>query len=78
MNQLCLVASRFLNIAESLPDAYVGDCTSINLSFPSIWSIRETTSIVGKIWNKRAVNDSGYFDKILLRNSENSFGTSQD
>lgn len=78
LNQLFIVACRFLNSAESLANAYIGDCTTrLSLSFPSIWSIRQNRNIVGKIWSKKAVNDSGYFDKIHFQNSENSFITVQ-
>lgn len=76
MNKLFIVACRFLNSAESLANAYIGDCTTrLSLSFPSIWSIRQSRNIVGEIWSKKAVNDSGYFEKIHFQNSENSFRT---
>ncbi|KAJ4726304.1 DUF2921 family protein [Melia azedarach] len=74
-NQLYVLACRFLNTAESLVNASTGDCTTrLSLSYPAIWSIGETSTIVGRIWSEKAVNDRGYFDKILFRNSENSFG----
>ncbi|KAK9209228.1 hypothetical protein WN944_001592 [Citrus x changshan-huyou] len=76
MNKLFIVACRFLNSAESSANAYIGDCTTrLSLSFPSIWSIRQSRNIVGEIWSKKAVNDSGYFEKIHFQNSENSFRT---
>ncbi|KAL5804515.1 hypothetical protein ACOSQ3_031315 [Xanthoceras sorbifolium] len=72
MNQLCIVACRFLNFSESLVSAQVGDCTTrLRLSFPAVWSIRETNDIVGQIWSRKTVNDSGYFNSILFHNSEN-------
>ncbi|TXG66975.1 hypothetical protein EZV62_008250 [Acer yangbiense] len=49
MNQLCIVACRFLNASKSLVKARVGDCTTrLRLSFPAVWSIRETNNILGK------------------------------
>ncbi|TXG66925.1 hypothetical protein EZV62_008200 [Acer yangbiense] len=72
MNQLCIVACRFSNALKSLVNARVGDCTTrLRLSFPAVWSIRETNNIVGQIWSRKPVNDSGYFNRILFHSSEN-------
>ncbi|KAK3198944.1 hypothetical protein Dsin_022359 [Dipteronia sinensis] len=72
MNQLCIVACRFSNASKSLVNARVGDCTTrLRLSFPAVWSIRETNNIVGQIWSRKPVNDSGYFNRILFHSSEN-------
>ncbi|XP_021288509.1 uncharacterized protein LOC110419741 [Herrania umbratica] len=72
-NQLCVFLCRFLDIADSWSNAHVGDCTiRLSLRFPAIWSIKETSSIMGKIWTNKTVNDSGYFDKIVFRSTKNS------
>ncbi|KAK4849910.1 hypothetical protein QYF36_002015 [Acer negundo] len=74
MNQLCIVACRFSNASENMVNAHVGvgDCTTrLSLSFPAVWSIRETNDIVGTIWSRKPVNDSGYFNRILFHSSEN-------
>ncbi|KAJ0102575.1 hypothetical protein Patl1_04666 [Pistacia atlantica] len=75
-NQLCIVACRFLNTTDSLSNAQVGDCTTkLSLGFPDIWSIRDMSYVVGKIWSNRSENDSGYFDKIMFKSSEIPFRT---
>ncbi|XP_022717738.1 uncharacterized protein LOC111276227 [Durio zibethinus] len=72
-NQLCVFLCRFLDITDSWSNAHVGDCTTrLSLRFPAIWSIKETSSIMGKIWTNKTVNDSGYFDRIVLRSTKNS------
>ncbi|KAJ0045115.1 hypothetical protein Pint_04559 [Pistacia integerrima] len=76
INQLCVVACRFLNTTDSLSNAQVGDCTTrLRLGFPAIWSIRDTSNVVGIIWSNKSVNDSGYFNKIMFQSSESPFRT---
>ncbi|XP_040987847.1 uncharacterized protein LOC121235570 [Juglans microcarpa x Juglans regia] len=71
-HQLCIVACRFLGITESLAHARVGDCsTKLSLRFPSNWSIKDTSRIVGQIWTNKTVKESGYFNRIMLRSSGN-------
>ncbi|KAJ7968560.1 DUF2921 family protein [Quillaja saponaria] len=61
-NQLCAVACRILNVTESWADAFVGDCSiKFNLRFPAILSLRNRSTVVGKIWSNKTVNESGYF-----------------
>ncbi|KAI4322936.1 hypothetical protein L6164_022584 [Bauhinia variegata] len=68
-NRLCVVACLFNT--ESLPNAHVVDCSvRLSLKIPSTWTIKETSTIVGKIWSNKTVNDSGYFGRILFRNEE--------
>lgn len=53
-----------LNTTYSLSNAQVGDCsTRLRLGFPAIWSIRDPSNVVGKIWSIKSVNDSGYFER---------------
>ncbi|XP_044509364.1 uncharacterized protein LOC123228135 [Mangifera indica] len=76
INQLCIVACRFLNTTGSLSNAQVGDCTTrLRLGFPAIWSIRDTSNVVGKIWSKKSVNNSGYFNEIMFQSSRSPFRT---
>ncbi|KAI4333672.1 hypothetical protein L6164_018451 [Bauhinia variegata] len=70
-NQLCVVACHFMGMRDPLGSAHVGDCSvRISLRVPSVWSIKDKSDIVGRIWSNKAVNSSGYFNKILFRNDE--------
>ncbi|KAJ0045108.1 hypothetical protein Pint_04554 [Pistacia integerrima] len=40
-----------------------------SLRFPSVWSIRNTSSVIGQLWSKKTENDSGYFDGIALQST---------
>ncbi|TXG66967.1 hypothetical protein EZV62_008242 [Acer yangbiense] len=72
-NRLCVVACRFLNRNSSLSNSQVGDCSiRMNLRFPAIWSIRNSTSISGQIWSNKSVNDIGYFTRIAYRSTDNN------
>ncbi|GMN44854.1 hypothetical protein TIFTF001_014050 [Ficus carica] len=71
-NQLFVVACRFLNATDSWAEARVGDCsTRLSLQFPAIWTIGNTSSIVGHVWSNKTETDSAYFDKIRFENSDN-------
>ena len=71
-NQLYVVACRILNVANSLADAFVGDCSiKLNLRFPATISIKNRSTIVGQIWSNRTVNDSGYFSRIVFQDTGN-------
>ncbi|XP_021288617.1 uncharacterized protein LOC110419824 [Herrania umbratica] len=71
-SQLFVFVCQFLDIGESWSSARVGDCTTrLSLRFPAILSIRQTSSVMGKIWTKKTVNDSGYFDRIVFQRTEN-------
>ncbi|KAL1184749.1 hypothetical protein V6Z11_A01G066300 [Gossypium hirsutum] len=49
-NQLHVLLCRFLDITNSWSNAHVGDCTTrLSLRFPAIWSIKETSTIMGQI-----------------------------
>ncbi|KAF6141993.1 hypothetical protein GIB67_037961 [Kingdonia uniflora] len=70
-NQLCIIACRILNFANSLLDASVGDCSiRLGLRFPKFLSIRNRNSVMGEIWSNQSSSDSGYFDKVVFWNSE--------
>ncbi|KAL6283640.1 hypothetical protein ACE6H2_014569 [Prunus campanulata] len=71
-NQLFLVACQFLDAAGSWNNTHVGDCsTRFNLRFPAIWTIGSTSGVVGQIWSKKAVTESGYFKKITFESNQN-------
>ncbi|XP_039025767.1 uncharacterized protein LOC120159189 [Hibiscus syriacus] len=78
-NQLCIVACRIENASSSsLEKFHVGDCsTRLNLRFPAILSIRNTSTLVGEIWSEKARNESGFFDRIVFRDTENNRGRIQ-
>jgi len=64
-NRLCGVACRILNVTESWANAFVGDCSiRLTLRFPALFTLRNRSAVVGEIWSKKDVNDSGYFGKI--------------
>ncbi|TYH30135.1 hypothetical protein ES288_A01G069600v1 [Gossypium darwinii] len=70
-NQLHVLLCRFLGRANSWSNAYVGNCTTrLSLTYPAILSIKETSTIMGKIWSNKTVHDSGYFEKIVFRSTE--------
>lgn len=69
-NQLCGVACRILNVTESLANASVGDCSVMfSLRFPATLTLQNRSTIMGQIWSKRVVNNSGYVGKIGFQNS---------
>ncbi|KAK8648431.1 hypothetical protein V6N13_129183 [Hibiscus sabdariffa] len=71
-NQLHVLLCRFLDIANSWSNARVGDCTTrLSLWFPAIWSIKETSTIIGQIWTNKTKDDSGYFERIVFRSTKN-------
>ncbi|KAI5333231.1 hypothetical protein L3X38_023361 [Prunus dulcis] len=73
-NQLCVVACHFLDAADSWNNTHVGDCsTRLSLRFPAIWTIGNTSSIVGQIWSNKTVTESGYFNKITFKSPQNEF-----
>ncbi|KAL2476342.1 Protein of unknown function (DUF2921) [Abeliophyllum distichum] len=70
-NMLCIVACRILNPANHW-GYEVGDCTTrLSLRYPSIWTLRNNSKIVGQIWTNKTVSDSGYFRKIMFKSWEN-------
>lgn len=72
-SMMFLVVCQFLNRNSSLSRAQIGDCsTRMNLWFPAVWSIRNSTSIRGEIWSDKPANDTGYFNRITFRSAENS------
>jgi hypothetical protein len=71
-HQLCIVACRISGVAVSWDNARVGDCsTKLSLRFPAIWSIKDVSDTVGKIWTDKTMQESGYFDRIMFRSSWN-------
>lgn len=68
-NRLCGVACRILNVtAGSWANVFVGDCSiKLSLRFPAVFTIRNRSAVVGEIWSKKDVNDSGYFGKIRFQ-----------
>ncbi|XVF78508.1 hypothetical protein PTKIN_Ptkin14bG0139900 [Pterospermum kingtungense] len=72
-NRLCAVACRIYGASNSLEKSHVGDCTTrLSLRFPSILSIRGTSTIVGEIWSEKQRNESGFFDRIVFRNADHN------
>ncbi|XP_061367915.1 uncharacterized protein LOC133310937 [Gastrolobium bilobum] len=70
-NILCIVACHITDMASSLAGAQVGDFSvRLRLRYPSIWSIKNTCSIVGQIWSNKTAKDPGYFKMISFRNDE--------
>ncbi|TKY49102.1 hypothetical protein E2542_SST26528 [Spatholobus suberectus] len=70
-NMLCVVACHIMGNSSSLAGTHVGDCSvRLRLRFPSIWSIKNTSSIVGQIWSNKSASDPGYFKMATFRNDE--------
>ncbi|KAK7324581.1 hypothetical protein VNO77_28255 [Canavalia gladiata] len=70
-NMLCFVACHIMDKASSLTSTHVGDCSvRLRLRFPSIWSIKNTSTIIGQIWSNKNASDPGYFNMITFRNDE--------
>ncbi|KAL0301174.1 UNVERIFIED_CONTAM: hypothetical protein Sradi_6394200 [Sesamum radiatum] len=70
--QLVLVACRVWNPVSHLGTT-VGDCMfRLSLRYPSIWTIRNDTQIVGQLSSNRSVEDSGYFRKIDVRSYDDN------
>ncbi|KAK7272533.1 hypothetical protein RJT34_29189 [Clitoria ternatea] len=69
-NMLRVVACHMMGKASSsLVDTHIDDCSiRLRLIFPSIWSIKNTSTIVGQIWSNKRANDPGYFKVITFRN----------
>ncbi|KAK2393539.1 putative DUF2921 family protein [Trifolium repens] len=58
-NQLCAVVCRILNFTGS---PYVGDCSiKLTLRFPAVLSLRNRSTVLGRIWSDKLVGESGYF-----------------
>ena len=69
---LSFVACRLSNMKSSLANAQVRDCSNrLNLRFNAILSIRSMNMILGQIWSTKTANDSGYFDSIAFKSSQN-------
>ncbi|KAJ4825806.1 hypothetical protein Tsubulata_021816, partial [Turnera subulata] len=67
-NRLCVVACRFLNAAKYSDSSYVGDCSiRLSLRFPAVWSIRNTTGILGQVWSNKTASNPGYFNRIAFQ-----------
>ncbi|XP_021595162.1 uncharacterized protein LOC110602045 [Manihot esculenta] len=67
-NQLCVVACRISTTTNSLSSSLVEDCSiRMSLRFPSVWSIRKRSAIVGHIWSNKSAKESGYFKRIRFQ-----------
>ncbi|PRQ31321.1 hypothetical protein RchiOBHm_Chr5g0034181 [Rosa chinensis] len=76
--QLQVVACHFLDARSSFNNSHVGDCsTRLSLTFPGIWTIRDTRNAAGHIWSNKAVAESGYFEKIAFGSLMNYDGDVQ-
>ena len=76
-NMLCVVLCNFIGRSKStsLDGTHVGDCSlRLRLRFPSIWSIKNSSSIVGQIWSNKSANDQNYFKTITVRNDDANYG----
>ncbi|KAB2095781.1 hypothetical protein ES319_A01G063500v1 [Gossypium barbadense] len=78
-NRLCIIACRIEDASSSsLEKSHVGDCTTrLSVRFPAILSIRNTSTVVGEIWSDKHKNQSGFFNRIMFRNTDNNRGQFQ-
>lgn len=66
-NRFCGVACRILNFTET---PYVGNCSiKFTLWFPSVLSLRNRSTVLGRIWSDKVVGESGYFSSIGFEGS---------
>lgn len=66
-NRLCGVACRILNFTGT---PYVGDCSiKFTLWFPTVLSLRNRSTLLGRIWSDKLVGESGYFSSIGFEGS---------
>ncbi|PRQ31324.1 hypothetical protein RchiOBHm_Chr5g0034211 [Rosa chinensis] len=75
-NQLYVVACPFLDAgADSFNSSHVGDCsTRLSLTFPVIWTIRDTRSTAGHIWSNKTVKVLGYSENITFESFQTYVG----
>lgn len=68
-NHFDIVACHFLGLSSSsFSRAHVGDCSvRLRLRFPSVWSIKDTSTVVGKMWSNKAGKDLDHFKGITFR-----------
>ncbi|XP_028779898.1 uncharacterized protein LOC114739193 [Neltuma alba] len=71
-NHLNVVACHFLGLpSSSFSSVHVGDCSvRLKLRFPSIWSIKDTSTVVGQIWSNKTVKDPDFFKGVTFRNED--------
>ncbi|GLT67288.1 hypothetical protein SLA2020_396080 [Shorea laevis] len=70
-NVLYVSLCQFLGITEPWSNAHIGDCTArLSLRLPAILSIKQNSRFLGQIWSHKAVNDSGYFNRIEFQSTE--------
>ncbi|KAK8603042.1 hypothetical protein V6N13_085240 [Hibiscus sabdariffa] len=78
-NRLCVVACRIEDASSSsLEKSHVGDCTTrLGLRFPAVLSIRNTSTLTGEIWSEKLRNESGFFNRIVFRDTDRNQGQIQ-
>lgn len=53
-------------------EGFVGECLiRVSLRFPSRWTLRDRSSVVGELWSTRSANESGYFDRVTFSSIKN-------
>ncbi|XP_008226768.1 PREDICTED: uncharacterized protein LOC103326326 [Prunus mume] len=74
-NHLSVVACQFLDAASSWNNVRVGNCsTRLSLKIPAIWTIGNTSSIVGHIWSNKTATESGYLEQITFESPQDDIG----
>lgn len=64
-NWLCAVACRILNTTGLGVGPSVGDCSiKLTLRFPAVLSLRNRSTVSGRVWSDKVVGESGYFSSI--------------
>ncbi|XP_004296283.1 PREDICTED: uncharacterized protein LOC101303689 [Fragaria vesca subsp. vesca] len=65
----------FQAVTDSFNNSHVDDCsTRLSMRFPAIWTIGDTSSVVGHIWSSKSKTESGYFDKITFQTRQSEAG----
>lgn len=65
---LCLLACPVLEAKDYSKNSPVGECTiGLSFWFPSVFTINDRSSVVGRIWSIKGTTDPGYFGTISFR-----------
>ncbi|KAL8032600.1 hypothetical protein ABFS82_13G107000 [Erythranthe guttata] len=67
--RLNMVACR---IFSDWDEGFVGECLiRLSLRFPSTWTLRNRSSVMGELWSSRSVNEAGYFGRVTFSSTKN-------
>ncbi|XP_057512843.1 uncharacterized protein LOC130794915 [Actinidia eriantha] len=69
---LDLVACQVFNITDSVAKASLADCSiRLSMRLPATLSLRNRSLVVGQMWSRKSMNDSGYFGRLAFQSPSN-------